>query len=75
MQRYVLMTIPNASGEISVSKDSYQPRPAATPPIEDETCAVKGCYFVMGDNRQNSSDSRQGWVVPAENIRGYIAPD
>jgi hypothetical protein len=29
----------------------------------------------MGDNRQNSSDSRQGWLVPVENIIGYIEQD
>ena len=27
-------------------------------------------YFVLGDNRNNSSDSRGGWTVPAENIIG-----
>ena len=33
-------------------------------------CGSDACYFVMGDNRQNSSDSRQGWLVPLENIIG-----
>lgn len=35
-----------------------------------QQCGSDRCYFVLGDNRQNSSDSRQGWLVPQENIVG-----
>jgi signal peptidase I len=27
-------------------------------------------YFVLGDNRNNSNDSEEGWLVPRENIIG-----
>ena len=37
-------------------------------------CGSDRCYFVLGDNRKNSSDSRQGWLVPAENILGWAPP-
>ena len=29
-------------------------------------------YFVLGDNRNNSNDSHNGWVVPRQNIAGKV---
>ena len=49
--------------------------PQAGSPEAQEECGSDRCYFVLGDNRQNSSDSRQGWLVPAENILGFVAID
>jgi signal peptidase I len=34
------------------------------------TRVADGSYFVMGDHRVSSNDSRAGWTVPRENIYG-----
>ena len=36
------------------------------------TVIPPGQYFVMGDNRNNSSDSRNGWTLPEGNIIGKV---
>ncbi len=46
--------------------------PAQGSPEARAECGPDACYFVMGDNRQNSSDSRMGWLVPLENIHGWV---
>ncbi|MBI2860862.1 MAG: signal peptidase I [Chloroflexi bacterium] len=38
----------------------------------DETTVPGDKYFVLGDNRGNSNDSHNGWLVPAENIVGKV---
>jgi signal peptidase I len=36
----------------------------------DQKTVPPGSYFVLGDNRPNSSDSHLGWFVPADNVIG-----
>jgi len=63
---------PYVQGATSCSQTCTWTVPQPSSPEAQATRGSDRCYFVLGDNRQNSSDSRQGWLVPAENIRGFV---
>src|SRR3990172_4215565 len=66
-------TVPERTGAASLGDGGAMARAQFADPAQEEAaCRQRGCYFVLGDNRQNSSDSRQGWLVPAENIIGRV---
>lgn len=59
-----------SDGTVMPLDEPYISNPAKRP--FEGTVIPENSYFVLGDNRNNSSDSRSGWTLPLENIIGKV---
>jgi len=55
-------------GTTLILNEPYEAEPSARD--VPKRIVPEGQYYVMGDNRNNSNDSRYGWFAPRENIIG-----
>ncbi len=65
-------TVEIRHGDIYINGRLLNESPDLGDPNRDigPTRIEKGQYFVLGDNRDNSRDSTEGWTVPRDNIIG-----
>lgn len=63
-----IVYIHQANGTVFPLDEPYVSKPYKA--TYESDIIPEGNYFVLGDNRNNSSDSRSGWTLPLENIIG-----
>ena len=66
---------PQCNWKIPAASGGKEPPELSPGVVGQYDCASEPCYLVLGDNRRNSSDSRQGWLVPVRNIYGFVKSD
>lgn len=66
-------------GTVYIHKENRDAFPLDEPYVAEQTNRAfrgdkipEGEYFVLGDNRKNSDDSRSGWTLPRQNIIGKV---
>jgi signal peptidase I len=65
-------TVEIKDGKVSINGTPLEEEYIMAPPnyTMPTTEVPKNEYFVLGDNRNNSTDSSKGWTVPRDNIIG-----
>lgn len=63
-----IVYIHEENGQVWALEEPYVAEPARS--AYKGSVIPENSYFVLGDNRNHSNDSRAGWVVPRQNIVG-----